>query len=90
MSQLAQVHALAATAARRDPKLSPQEAEKVVDQYGARAVDLMRQAFKAKFYKNPWSGKILETELTYETLRTREDFLRLVEDVKKYLGEAAR
>jgi serine/threonine-protein kinase len=77
---LARVCSLAAAAARRDPKLSPTEREKQIEQYAARAVGLLAQAHTAGYFKDAAKLEAMKKDKDLDPLRDRADF-------KKLLGE---
>jgi tetratricopeptide (TPR) repeat protein len=66
--------ALAAGAAARDDALTPAERQKLAGQYAARAVELLKQADGAGFFKDATRLRQLRTAPELAPLHTRDDF----------------
>ena len=73
------VHALASTHARQDTKLVPAEREQRAEEYARRAVELVRRAVAKGF--NDLAH--IKKDRDLDSLRSREDFQKLVGDVEK-------
>jgi serine/threonine protein kinase len=70
----AEIHALAAAAARKDQKLDASTQDQFVQQYGARAVEFLHKAQAAGYFDTPQKLEDLLKEPDVEALRSREDF----------------
>jgi len=68
------VYALASTYVTNDAKLA--------DQYAARAVELLREALEAGFFKPPGMVKHMQKEDRLDSLRSRDDYKKLVADLE--------
>ncbi|HLJ93094.1 MAG TPA: serine/threonine-protein kinase [Gemmataceae bacterium] len=80
---LAFVFALAAEAGREDTKLSQSERVRVGDRCAARAVELLRKAHAAGYFRNPAAVAQLHTAKQLMVLRSRPDFQQLVKELEK-------
>jgi hypothetical protein len=80
---LACVASLAADSARQDSRLSQPSREKLGEQNAGRAVELLKQAHAAGFFKDPAHVELLKTDKDLEPLRSRADFQQLAAAVGK-------
>jgi serine/threonine-protein kinase len=80
---LACAAALAADSARQDGRLSPPTREKLAEQNALRAVELLKQAHAAGFFKDPANAELLQTDKDLDPLRARADFQQLATAVGK-------
>jgi serine/threonine-protein kinase len=80
---LACAAALAADSARQDGRLSPPTREKLAEQNALRAVELLKQAHAAGFFKDPAHVELLKTDKDLDPLRARADFQQLATAVAK-------
>jgi tetratricopeptide (TPR) repeat protein/tRNA A-37 threonylcarbamoyl transferase component Bud32 len=80
---LACLHALASAAASKDEKLTPEERGKQAEEHAARAVELLRGAHKAAYFKDANRVKYLDAEHDLDGLRMRDDFKALMDEIKK-------
>ncbi len=80
---LACLYAVAARAAAADTKVSPEERGKRAEEYAVKAVDLLRGAHEAGYFKDAWRLKYLEGERDFDMLRQREDFKKLMDALNK-------
>jgi serine/threonine protein kinase len=78
---------LSAAAVTKDTKLEPREREKRIEQYGHDAVEQLRKAWPVwlKDFKNPDPITQLNKEKDFDSLRTREDFRKLLTDFAEEL-----
>jgi tetratricopeptide (TPR) repeat protein len=79
----AEVHALSAAAAVKDARLSPAERDGLADQYGGRAVRLLRQARDAGYFQGSDAPGQLKNNKDLDAIRARPDFAELVAEVEK-------
>jgi hypothetical protein len=72
------VYALCSAAAAHDARLPAAEREKLADQYGRRAVELLRRAQAAGYFRD--AGQLARTKQNkaFDAIRDRDDFKRLV------------
>jgi tetratricopeptide (TPR) repeat protein len=69
-------------AAAEDERLSPPEQKELADKYGARAVELLRQAAAAGHFRN--AGQLANLENSdFDPIRPRGDFQELLSEVEK-------
>jgi hypothetical protein len=80
---LACLHAVASSAASKDQKLTPEERGKQAEEYASRAVELLRGAQKAGYFKDNTRVKYLDMEHDLDALRMRADFKTLMDEIKK-------
>jgi tetratricopeptide (TPR) repeat protein len=83
------VHALASAAARGDPKIPPADRNRMAEDHAGRALNLLGQARAAGFFNVPVSVKELRSVKDLDSLRPRDDFKKLLDDVGK-AGAAPR
>jgi tetratricopeptide (TPR) repeat protein len=76
------VYASAATAARRDDKLTPSRREDQAAHYAHRAVELLQKARGAGFFTDPFSVALLKTDTDLNPLRARDDFQKLLAELE--------
>lgn len=86
----ARVCALSSTAARRDFELPQNEQEKLAEQYAAHALELLAKARTAGSFKNRARLEQLQKDTDLDSLRSREDFKKLVADLEKEAKPSAR
>jgi hypothetical protein len=79
---VAYVHSLCSAAAANDASLPPAERERLADQYGARAVELLRKAQEAGHFKNPGRVEHLKTDKDLDPIRNRSDFQAFLADLE--------
>jgi tetratricopeptide (TPR) repeat protein len=72
------VYSLSVAAARKDPKLSPAEREKLAERYASRAVELLRRAMQ-KGYRDVKNAK---ADKDLDPLRERPDFKQLLAELE--------
>jgi tetratricopeptide (TPR) repeat protein len=80
---LACLYAVASRTATTDTKLTPEERGKRVEEYAVKAIDLLRRAQQAGYFKDPLRIKYLGAERDFDTLRQREDFKRVMGAITK-------
>jgi tetratricopeptide (TPR) repeat protein len=80
---LACLYAIAARAAASDTKLAPQERGKKSEEYAVQSVALLRAVQDAGYFHDPWRVKYLDTERDFDTLKKRDDFVRVMKAIKK-------
>jgi hypothetical protein len=80
---LACAAALASESARQDGRLSQPTREKPTEQNAVRAVELLKQAQAAGFFKDPAKVELLKTDKDLDPLRARADFQQLAAAVGK-------
>jgi tetratricopeptide (TPR) repeat protein len=68
--------------AAKDARLLPAEREKLADQYGRRAVELLRQAQAGGYFRDAGHRVRLKEQKDLDTIRDREDFKRLVAELE--------
>jgi serine/threonine-protein kinase len=81
--QLALVGCWASVAVRRDAKLAPTAREKLAEQYGARAVELLAKAHAAGYFKSTAVIEKLRKEPEFEPLRSRTDYRKFLLELEK-------
>jgi tetratricopeptide (TPR) repeat protein len=74
--------ALTSEAVRKDARLSPPERGKLVEQYAARAVDLLARACAGGFFHLPANRDRLNNDKNLHPLRSREDFRTLLANIE--------
>jgi tetratricopeptide (TPR) repeat protein len=77
------VHSLCSAAAANDARLPPGEREKLADRYGRRAVELLRQAAAAGYFREPDRLARLKEVDDLDAVRTRPDFASLLDELEK-------
>jgi hypothetical protein len=80
---LACLYAVAARAAAEDDKLPPDERAKRAEEHAVKAVELLRTAQKAGYFKDPLRVKYLDGEHDLDVLRKRDDFKQLMATLEK-------
>jgi hypothetical protein len=80
---LACLYAVASSAAAMDDKLSAAERSKQAEVYAVQAIDLLRRAQQAGYFKETPRAKYLANEHDYDILRPREDFKQVMAAVQK-------
>ncbi|MFL5245123.1 MAG: protein kinase domain-containing protein [Gemmataceae bacterium] len=83
LKDAAGVLALAAASAKMDPKLAEGERAKLVDQYSARAVELLTKAQDAGYFKNLAKDDRRITDKDLDPLRERSDFKEFVKRLEE-------
>lgn len=81
---LACVLALSSAAAGRDAQI-PEDGQ-AVEQYAARAIELLHQARTAGFFQTSANVELLNTDPDLKPLRSRDDFQKLQADLAKQYG----
>jgi serine/threonine-protein kinase len=79
---LAGTHALAAGTAAQDTRLGPERRNETADLYARRAVGLLREIHRAGAFKTAKARRQLRELPELETLRKRDDFQKLLQDVE--------
>jgi hypothetical protein len=79
---LACIFSLSSTAARQDPRLSPTEQDQRVEQYARRAVELLARAGAIGYFQEPARVEHLKEDKDLDSLRDREDFKKLLAELK--------
>jgi serine/threonine-protein kinase len=77
--QLARVYCLSATAVRKDGKMAPVERRKLADQFLISAIDLLKKAAQAGYFKTPANREKLRNDPDLEPLRPRPELNKLLE-----------
>jgi len=80
---LACLYAVASRAAAEDAKLTADERGKRAEEYAVKAVELLRSAEKAGYFKEPMRVKYLDGERDFDVLRKRDDFKQLMAAITK-------
>jgi hypothetical protein len=65
-----------------DDQLPEARRKDVGDLYARRALALLSETHKAGLFKNPAYRDALKNEKTYESLRPREEFTQLLQDIE--------
>jgi tetratricopeptide (TPR) repeat protein len=81
------VYALASAAARGDPKVPAADRNQLAEGYAGRARDLLGQARAAGYFNVPAHLQELKSAKDLDSLRHREDFKKLLDDVEKAAGQ---
>jgi serine/threonine-protein kinase len=79
--QAACVHAHALAAVRNDAKLPQAEREQCADRYAAGAVELLREAQAAGYFKTSAEVRHLKKDRDLDALRARDDFGKLLQEL---------
>ena len=66
---------------QRDPQLPAPEQQRLAEQYAARALELLKDAQKAGYFKTPAHVEDLKRNRDFESLATRVDFLKLLRQI---------
>jgi tetratricopeptide (TPR) repeat protein len=75
------IYAQACTAARKDATLSFADQDKLASQYGDRALELLRQAVE-RGYKSKANVAHMRVDTDLDSLRNREDFQKLMQELE--------
>jgi hypothetical protein len=75
----ARVHAISATSIKNDTRLA--------DQYAVRAVELLVKAQQAGVFKNKANIALLKKDSDLASLRSRDDYKKLVADLEGAIGK---
>jgi serine/threonine protein kinase/tetratricopeptide (TPR) repeat protein len=86
MFDLANVLSVSAGAARKDNKIPPAEAARLADQYADQAVQLLRKAHEANYFKDAKARQTLRERPDFAPLRGRPDFRELGNRIEKAAG----
>ena len=81
--RIACVFALSAAAADSDEKLPPQERNRLADQYGERATQLLREARETGCFNDEASIQRFHTDSDLAPIRSREDFQLLLKELQQ-------
>jgi eukaryotic-like serine/threonine-protein kinase len=76
------VYAICSAAAANDARLPAAEREKLADQYGRRAVELLRRAQAAGYYRDAGRLAQMKQNKDLDTIRNRDDFKRLMAELE--------
>ncbi|HEV3080180.1 MAG TPA: hypothetical protein VGY66_10390 [Gemmataceae bacterium] len=74
----AYIYARCAAGVAKDARLPPVERQKLADKYGSRAVELLRKAQAAGYFKNPERLARMKTNDDLDAIRARSDFQKLL------------
>jgi tetratricopeptide (TPR) repeat protein len=80
---LARVYSVSASVVQKDAKLPAEEKGQLAGQYATRAVQLLARARTAGFFKNASKAERLKNDTDLAALRPREDFQKLLAELKK-------
>jgi serine/threonine protein kinase len=82
------VYAICSTAAAHDARLPAAERQKLADQYGRRAVELLRRAQAAGYFRD--AGRLAGTKKNkdFDPIRDRDDFKRLMGELEAIQKES--
>jgi hypothetical protein len=83
------IYALAMPAARQDNKLPADERERVAEQYAAQALASLAKANTAGHFKDPANLEQLRKDTDLDSLRSRDDFKKLLNEVDKQAKKKA-
>jgi tetratricopeptide (TPR) repeat protein len=86
--QVAAVYALAFAAARKDVARPEAERARLAEEHATRALDLLKRANAAGYFKAPANLAKLKHDPDFDTLRPRDDFKRLLSAVEGKAGDA--
>jgi tetratricopeptide (TPR) repeat protein len=78
----AYLHSLCSAAAANDASLSPAEQVNLADQYGGRAVELLRKAEAAGYFQDPGRLAHMKEDKDLNAIRSRPDFQSLLADLE--------
>jgi serine/threonine protein kinase len=77
------VYARCSATAATDARLPPAEREKLADKYGSRAVELLREAQAAGYFRSPGRLARMKENEDFDPIRSRPDFQRLLVELEK-------
>jgi eukaryotic-like serine/threonine-protein kinase len=83
LNLFAEVYSLGSAAAAKDTLVPPAEREKLADQYGGRAVELLRMARAAGHFRDPARRADLKEHKNFDAIRARADFEELLVELEK-------
>jgi serine/threonine-protein kinase len=84
------VYCEAAAAVRKDTHLDEAQQDKLVEEYGAKAVSLLARAYAVEDRMTPAVVRSLGKDKLLDPLRSRADFKKLLADVEKKVSPPAR
>jgi hypothetical protein len=73
---------LASSAAAHDTQLGDLERTKLAEKHAARAVEVLRRAQQAGFFKQPGEVQHMRNDTDLDALRTRDDYKKFQSDVE--------
>ena len=76
------VYAICSAAAANDARLPAAERQKLADQYGRRAVELLRRAQAAGYFRDAGRLARMKQNKDLNAIRDRDDFKRLVAELE--------
>jgi eukaryotic-like serine/threonine-protein kinase len=76
------IYSRCSAVAAKDARLLPAEREKLADQYGRRAVELLRQAQAAGYFRDAGRLARMKQNKDLDAIRDRDDFKRLVAELE--------
>jgi hypothetical protein len=88
--ELACIYALAMPAARQDNKLPADKRERLAEEYAAQALALLAKAHAAGSFKDSANLEQLKKDPDLNSLRSRDDFKKLLTEVEKQAQPAAK
>jgi serine/threonine protein kinase len=80
--EFAYVYSRCSSLAAKDTRLSPTERERLADRYGRRAVELLRQAQAAGYFRDANRLARLKENKDLDAVRGREDFKKLLAELE--------
>jgi tetratricopeptide (TPR) repeat protein len=83
LNMFAEVYSLGSAAAAKDTRIPAAEREKLADQYGGRAVELLRMARAAGYFRNPAKVANLAENKDLDAISARPDFKELLGELQK-------
>ena len=83
LNQLARAYALAAIAARKDSRLAPTEQMRKADCYAAESIALLSKLRGNGYFDKSDRLKAQHADTDLDSLRQRDDFVKLVNDIAK-------
>jgi tetratricopeptide (TPR) repeat protein len=78
----AYIYARCSAGVAKDARLPPVERQKLADKYGSRAVELLRKAQAASYFKNPDRLARMKTNDDLDAIRARSDFQKLLVELE--------
>jgi hypothetical protein len=79
----AYVLSVCSAAAAKDERLAPAERERLVEKYGSRAVELLRKAQAAGYFKDPDRLNRMKGNPDFAAIHRRVDFTKLLAELEK-------